>query len=132
MDYSSPATRRTCLGLVSGFLHKCENNKGRISLDSRYCMILKLFSPFDTTISLPMVLGAEDKLVFRINQFNLGAPVKWYRELCNMRGVTIEKIERINRYTEGWNDNELSRDMYEACYNFALYEDQEEQKDLYI
>ena len=111
LDYTQENERRTVIGLVSGYLHKCENNKGRISLDSRSCKLLAFFAPFDTAIKLPFTLGEEDKLSMRINPFDLGAPIKWYRELCNMQGVTYEKIHRINRYPSAWNDNELPEDF---------------------
>ena len=88
-------------------------------------------------MKLPFVLGAEDKLAFRLDQFNLGAPVKWYRELTNMRGVTREKIKKLSNGT--LNDNVLPEDIEDACYNLAMYdieslhpEDQKEQKLLYM
>ena len=70
LDYTMPEARKTCLGLVSVYLHEVENSKGRISLDSRSCKLLKFFAPFDTSLRLPMVLGEEDKLSLRINPFD--------------------------------------------------------------
>ena len=97
---------------------------------------MKIFAPFDTTVELPFALGAEDKLAFRLDQFNLGAPVKWYRELTNMSGVTKEKIKKLSNGT--LNDNVLPEELEGACYNLALYdmlsinpEDQKEQKSVY-
>ena len=88
-------------------------------------------------MKLPVVLGAEDKLAFRLDQFNLGAPVKWYRELSNMREVTKEKIRKLSNGT--LNENVLPEDIEDACYNLAIYdigsrnpEDQKEQKLVYI
>ena len=57
LDYTKENDRRTVIGLVSVYLHKCENNKGRISLDSRSCRLLAFFAPFDTAIKLPFTLG---------------------------------------------------------------------------
>ena len=65
-------------------------------MDSRSCKLLKLLAPFDTAVPMPMKLGAEDALAFRIDPFNLGAPVKWYRRVHNMKEVTFAKIEKIN------------------------------------
>ena len=87
--------RKTVIGMVSGWLHKNSNNRGRISLDSRSCKLLAYFAPFDNELKLPLYLGEEDKLAMRIKPMDLGAPVKWYRELHNMKSVTMEKIDRI-------------------------------------
>ena len=76
INLPSSEDRRICLGLISGYMHKAQNSKGRISLDSRSCKLLKIFAPFDTVVQLPMQLAAEDKLAFRLNQFNLGAPIQ--------------------------------------------------------
>ena len=74
----------------------------------------------------------------RVNPFDLGAPVKWYRELCNMQEVAYPKIQRINRNISVWNDNALPEYLYDLCYQVAEYEaqslnkeDQIEQKTLY-
>ena len=136
IDCSNPEDRTKCLGLISGYLCKKENDKGRMSLDSRSCKLLAIFAPFDTPVTVPFKLGAEDALAFRINQFNLGAPLKWYRLVNNMREVTMDKISNIN--TEIWN-NTLPEDLVKDCYELALYdsesrneEDQQDQKDLWI
>ena len=107
-----------------------------IRLKPQTCKSLKIFAPFDTTVELPFVLGAEDKLAFRLDQFNLGAPVKWYRELTNMSGVTKENLKKLSNST--LNENVLPEELEDACYNLALYdmlslnpEDQKEQKSLY-
>ena len=120
-------------------MYKAQNNKGRISLDSRSCKLLKIFAPFDTVVQLPMQLAAEDKIGFRLIQSNLGVPIQWYREVCNMCEVTNVKIQRLNRYPELWNGNEVPSEMFGDCFNIALYnsqsrnpQDQEEQKTLYI
>ena len=70
LNLSSADDRRKCLGLVSGYLDKVQKKKERISLNSRSCKLLKLFAPFDTVVELPMQLGVEDTLAFRLNQFN--------------------------------------------------------------
>ena len=107
-----------------------------MSLDSRSCRLLAIFAPFDTEVSVPFKLGAEDTLAFRINHFNLGVPLKWYRIINNMVEVTMDKISKIN--TETWN-NTLPEDLVQDCYELALYdaqsrneEDQQDQKDLWI
>ena len=53
--------------------------------------------------------------------------------------VTNVKIQRLNRYPELWNGNEVPSEMFGDCFNVALYnsqsrnpQDQEEQKTLYI
>ena len=43
LEYIDADDRRTVIGIVSGYLHKCENSKGRISLDSRSCKLLAFF-----------------------------------------------------------------------------------------
>ena len=83
-----------------------------MSLDYRSCKLLKIFAPFDTTVTVPFKLGAEDALAFRIDQFNLGAPVKWYRLVHNMKEVTMAKIQKIN--TETWNTT-LPQDLVKDC-----------------
>ena len=71
-----------------------------------------------------MQLANEDKLAFRLNQFNLGAPIQWFREVCNMCEVTNVKIQRLNRYPDQWNGNEVPSDMFGQCFNVALYNSQ--------
>ena len=71
INLPSSEDRRMCLGLISGYMYKAQNQKGRISLDSRSCKLLKLFAPFDTEVQLPMQLANEDELAFRLNQVNL-------------------------------------------------------------
>ena len=87
-------------------------------------------------MSVPFKLGAEDTLAFRINQFNLGVPLKWYRIINNIVEVAMDKISRIN--TDTWHDT-LPEDLVKDCYDLALYdaqslneEDQQDQKDLWI
>ena len=128
-----------CLGLVSGYLYKVQKKKDRISLNSRSCKLLKLFAPFDTVVELPMQLGVEDTLAFRSNQFNLGAAVQWFREICNMCDVTHEKLQRLNRNPDLWNGNQIPTELFPSFHNIAAYDaqsrnpqDQEEQKILYI
>ena len=68
-----------------------------------------------------MHLGVEDKLAFRLNQFNLGAPVKWFQEVCNMCEVTHEKLQRLNRNQDSWNSNEIPSELFPTVYNMAAY-----------
>ena len=77
-------------------------------LDSRSCRLLAIFAPFDTAVQVPFKLGEEDKLAFRVNQFNLGVPLKWYRIINNLVDATVDKISRIN--TDAWN-NALPEDL---------------------
>ena len=76
------------------------------------CRLLKMLAPFDTPVDVPFVLGAEDNLAFRLDQFNLGAPVKWYRELTHMSQITKEKIEKLSKNTI--NDNVLPEELGDA------------------
>ena len=109
----------------------------KISLQPQSCRLLKIFAPFDTPVKLPYVLGAEDKLAFRLDPYNLGAPVKWYRELSNMAEITMEKIRKLSN--NSLNDNSLPHDLEDECYKVALYDmssnnadGQKEQKSLYM
>ena len=76
LDYAVAEDRRACLGLVQGFRHGKSNQKGRISLDSRTCRLIAFFAPFETSIEVPTVMAAEDKLAMKLNPFNLGFPLK--------------------------------------------------------
>ena len=87
---------------------------------------------------LPFELGAEDALAFRLNPWQLGAPLRWYRIMNNLRGkgITKEMIQRIN--SGDW-PTDFPPKLVEACYNVALYdsesrneEDQWDQKELWI
>ena len=71
-----------CLGLISGYLNKKQTKKGRVSLDPRSCKLVCIFAPFDTEVTLPFELGAEDGL----DPWHLGAPLRWYRIMGNLRG----------------------------------------------
>ena len=121
IDLSKSWDRTMCLALVEGYLHKAQNKKERISLNSRSCRLLKLFVPFCTEISIPKSLGMEDSLAFRLEPFNLGAPLQWYREICNMTEVTPEKLQRLNRNPEEWNGNTIPEDMFPTIYEIAAY-----------
>ena len=67
-----------CLALVEGYLHKPQNKKNRINLDSRSCKLLKVFAPFCAEIKVPRSIAMEDSLSFRLDPFNLGAPMLWF------------------------------------------------------
>ena len=43
LDKSNAKDRTKCLGLVSGYLKKKQNQKGRVCLDSRSCKLLCIF-----------------------------------------------------------------------------------------
>ena len=86
-----------------------------------------------------MQLGVEDTLAFRLNQFNLGAPVQWFREICNMTDVTHTKLQRLNRNPDEWNGNQIPAELFPSIFNIAAYNtqsrnprDQDDQKILYI
>ena len=56
-----------------------------------------------------------------------------------MYQVSMEKIEKLSRNPEEWNDNEVPKELYKACYEIPLYnslsknpQDQVDQKDVYI
>ena len=54
-----------------------------------------------------MELGVEDTLAFRLNQFNLGAPLQWFREICNMSDVTHTKLQKVESQS-GWMERETN------------------------
>ena len=84
--------------LVAGCLSKAQKKKERISLNPRSCKLLKIFAPFCTKIEVPSEMGVKDILAFRLNQFNLGAPLQWFREIYNMTEVTHEKNTKAESY----------------------------------
>ena len=68
-----------------------------------------------------MQFANEDKLAFRLNQFNLGAPIQWFREVCNMCEVTNVKIQRLNRNPDFWNGNEIPSELSQHIYDIAAF-----------
>jgi len=139
LELSKSWDRTMCLALVEGYLHKSQNKKNRISLDSRSCRLLKVFAPFCTEIEVPRNIAMEDSLSLRLDPFNLGAPLLWFREICNMKDVTPSKLQRLNRNPEEWNGNTIPQELFEEMYEIAAYDptsrnkkDMEEQKWLYI
>ena len=107
LDLEKKASRYSILGVVQGFLDKKDNSKGRISLKAQSCQLLAFIAPFDTPFDIPTNMGAEDKLALRIDPSNLGFPVRVYRDLENMSGVTMDKVRALNKYGEVWNENEI-------------------------
>ena len=91
VDKIQANSRTMCIGLVSGYLKHMPNKKGRMSLDSRSCKLLAIFAPWCTGISLPSELGVEDALAFRLPPATLGAPLRWLRQISNLRDVGITK-----------------------------------------
>ena len=91
VDKTQPSSRTMCIGLVSGYLKHMQNKKGRMSLDSRSCKLLAIFAPWCTDISLPFELGAEDALAFRLPPATLGAPLRWFRQISNLKDMGITK-----------------------------------------
>ena len=91
VDKTQASDRTMCIGLVSGYLKHMQNKKGRMSLDSRSCKLLAIFAPWCTDISLPFELGAEDALAFRLPPATLGAPLRWFRQISNLKDMGITK-----------------------------------------
>ena len=78
-------------------------------------------------------------MAFRLDPFNLGAPLQWYREICNMKEVTPHKLQRLSRNPEEWNGNMIPQDLFREIFEIAAYDptsrkqaDMEAQKWLYI
>ena len=113
-----------CIALVQGYLHKSQNKKGRISLDSRSCRLFKVFAPFCTTVEVPRTMAAEDSLSLRLDPFNLGAPLLWFREIWNMKDATPEALQKLNRNPDEWNGNIIPEELFEEMYEIARYDPQ--------
>ena len=113
--------RRMCLALVEGYLHKSQNKKNRISLDSRSCRLYKVFAPFCTEVEVPRTMAAEDSLSFRLDPFTLGAPLLWFREIWNMENATPKMLQRLNRNPDEWNGNQIPEELFEDMYEIARY-----------
>ena len=84
-------------------------------------------------------MGVEDTLAFRLNQFNLGAPLQWHREVYNMTDVAHEKLQRLNRISDEWNGNQIPFSLFQSIYEIAAYSprsrnqrDMDDQNILYI
>ena len=90
LDLAKTWDRRMCLAFVEGYLHKSQNKKNRISLDSRSCRLYKVFAPFCTEVEVPKTMAMEDSLSLRLDPFNLGAPLLWFREIWKMKDATPE------------------------------------------
>ena len=83
-------------------------------------------------------MGVEDILAFRLNQFNLGAPLQWFREIYHMTAVTHEKLQRLNRNPDERNGNQIPFRMFPSTDNATAYNpqsknerDMDDQKILY-
>ena len=137
LDYNSPTDRTKCIGIIEGYLSKRHEDK--ISLNPRSTMLIAVFSPWDTEIHLPFTLGAEDALAFRLPPHQLGAPVRWFRQLCNIDGKNLSKAAIRTKINSGEWPTPLSNDILDRCCEIAQYNSQSrnhediiEQKNLWI
>ena len=108
-----------------------------MNLDSRSCKLLAIFAPWCTEISLPFELGVEDALAFRLPPVAFGAPLRWYRQVNNLRDKGITKSNL--KIDSGDGNDEYLKELTDLCYKVALYdpesrneEDQWDQKELWI
>ena len=76
--------RTKCIGIVEGYISRRDDKK--ISLNPRSTKLVTIFAPWDEEIHLPFELGAEDTLAFRLPPHQLGAPVRWMRQLYCIDG----------------------------------------------
>ena len=86
-------------------------------MDSRSCNLLTIVAPWRTEISLPFELGAEDALAFRLPPIQLGAPLRWYRLMNNLRDKGITK--NTMKIDSGDWPTEFPKELLELCYNVA-------------
>ena len=137
LDYNVPTDRSKCIGIVEGYLSKRHEDK--ISLNPRSTKLIAVSSPWDTEIHLPFTLGAEDALAFRLPPHQLGAPVRWFRQLSNIDGKTLSKAAIRTNINSGEWPTPLSNDILDRCCEIAQYNSQSrnyediiEQKNLWI
>ena len=129
--------RQKCIGIVEGWLNYKDGNK--MSLKSRSTKLRAIFAPFDEEIHLPFEMGVEDTLVFRLPPHQVGAPIRWFRQVYNIDGQKYTKAAiRIKIDSGDWPTpaSESIRDHSAKVAEFnpqSLNEqDQVEQKELYI
>ena len=129
--------RRKCIGIIEGWLNYKDGNK--MSFKARSTQLLGIFAPWDEEIHLPFELGAEDTLAFRLPPHQVGAPIRWFRQLFNIDGTRYSKSPIRQMIDSGDWPTPLTDSMRNECANVAEYnaqslneEDQIEQKELYI
>ena len=81
--------RQKCIGIVEGWLNYKDGSK--MSLKSRSTRLRAIFAPWDEEIHLPFEMGAEDTLVFRLPPHQVGAPIRWFRQVYNIDGTKYTK-----------------------------------------
>ena len=101
--------------------------------------MIAVFSPWDTEVHLPFHLGAEDSLAFRLPPHQLGAPLRWFRQLSNLDGKTMSKAAIRGKINSGDWPTQPSSDILDRCCEIAQYnsqsrnvEDMIDQKNLWI
>ena len=90
-------------------------------------------------MSLPFQLGAEDSLAFRLPPYQSGAPLRWFRQLCNLEGKYVTKDTIRAKINSGEWSTTLPEELIEECYQLARFDsqsrnvyDQRDQKNLWI
>ena len=129
--------RMKCIGIVEGYLSKRDGDK--ISLNPRSTKLLAIFAPWDEDVHLPFELGAEDTLAFRLPPHQVGAPVRWFRQLYCIDGTRYTKGAIRGMIDSGDWPTPITETLLDECaenaeFNIASLnvEDMMEQKRLYI
>ena len=129
--------RSKCLGVVEGWLNYKDGEK--MSFKSLSTKLIAIFAPWDEEIHLPFELGAEDTLAFRLPPHQIGAPIRWFKQLYNIDGSRHSKSTIRQMFDSGDWPTPLTDYMRDECAKVAEYnaqsqneEDQFEQKALYI
>ena len=92
--------QRSIIAVLSGWLLKTHKQKERMSFKSRSCRLLGFFAPIDVNVRLPMVMGLEDKMIFRLAPEDLGAPSTWIYRIFNMTWRQVPQIQNLNRVSD--------------------------------
>ena len=106
-----------------------------MSFKARSTQLLGIFAPWDEEIHLPFELGAEDTLAFRLPPHQVGAPIRWFRQLFNIDGTRYSKASVRQMIDSGDWPTPLTDSIRNECAKVAEYnaqslneEDQIEQK----
>ena len=91
-----------------------------MSFKSRSCRLIGFFVPIDVNVRLPMVMGLEDKMIFRLAPGDLGAPSTWIFSIFNMTWKQIPHIQKLNDVSDEWNENTLSKRMLEEIQEMVI------------
>ena len=137
IDLSSATDRTKCIGLIEGYLRFRHEDK--VSFNPRSTKLIAVFSPWDTEVHLPFELGAEDSLALRLPPHQLGAPLRWFRQLSNIDGKTMSKAAIRSKINSGDWPTQPSSDILDWCCEIAQYNSQSrniddmiDQKNLWI